>query len=157
MRVTSSAYTDGGTIPVRFASQAVPGGAGLSVPLEWNGEPEATRSFAVVIVDHHPVAHGWIHWAVLDLPADIYELPEGASMTAAVPPQARELPNTSGRRGYGGPNPPAGTGPHPYEATVYALDVASIGADGSAPWADAAALMSGHVLASGSVTGYFER
>jgi len=157
MRVHSSAYADGGAIPARYASTAVPGGAGLSMPIEWDGEPTGTRSFLLVIIDHHPVAHGWIHWAVAGLPAGIHSLPEGASGTSAMPATALELSNTSGRRGYGGPNPPAGTGPHAYELTVHALDVPTLDVSVDASWAEVAALAAGHVLDSGSLTGYFER
>jgi phosphatidylethanolamine-binding protein (PEBP) family uncharacterized protein len=73
-----------------------------------------------------------------------------------MPAGSRELENTRGVLGYAGPRPPAGSGAHPYVATLYALDVDRL------PVADATTLESfiraikGHVLLSAQCTGYFE-
>ena len=43
-----------------------------------------------------------------------------------MPQGARELQNSYGKPGYGGPRPPEGRGKHPYVVTIYALDTVSL-------------------------------
>jgi Raf kinase inhibitor-like YbhB/YbcL family protein len=119
--------------------------------------PEGTRSCVIAIIDTHPVAHGWVHWLVTGVPAGTRSLPEGASHTSAMPAGSVEHPNTGGRRGYGGPQPPVGSGMHDYVTTVYALDAADLGVEPDASWEDVRAAMSGHVLGHASYTGRFGR
>ena len=68
LTLTSSAYEDGGDIPVAYVRGKI-GGGDLSPPLTWTGVPDGTRSFAIVMVDRHPIANEWIHWMVVDIPA----------------------------------------------------------------------------------------
>jgi hypothetical protein len=157
MQVTSPAYEQGGPIPPRFATRQVPGGGNVSIPVSWAEAPGTTRSFVLVMIDHHPVAHGWVHWLVTRIPPDVTSLPEGISGTPAVPAGVVEHGNTAGRSGYGGPQPPVGTGAHDYETTVVALDVADLGVSGSATWDDVRDAMRGHVVARASTVGTFTR
>lgn len=156
MKVTSTAYADGATMDAMFATRQVAGGHNVSVPLEWSGAPAGTRSFVIAMIDTHPVARGWVHWLVVDVPAGTSELPEGAS-GASMPPGSLELAGTSGTSGYSGPQPPPGSGVHDYVTTVYALDVPDLGLSPGARWPDVQSAMGGHVLASASVTGRFGR
>jgi len=157
MRLTSSAYADGASMPARFATVNVEGGTGASVPISWGDAPAGTRSFALAIIDTHPVAHGWVHWLVTDIPAEVTGLDEGASNTAAMPPAAVEQANTAGRVGYGGPQPPVGSGLHDYVATIYALDTPGLGVGTHATWEEVRGAMGPHVLDSASVTGKLGR
>jgi len=157
MYLESSAYRDGDTMPARFATRQVEGGAGASVPLVWGDAPRETRSFVVEMIDHHPVAHEWLHWLVVDIPGGEREIAEGASATAAMPAGAMELANRAGRIGYGGPQPPVGSGVHDYEVTVSALDVPRLGLGRNATLEDVTAAMRGHVLGRASLTGRFGR
>ncbi|MGA9116199.1 MAG: YbhB/YbcL family Raf kinase inhibitor-like protein [Bacteroidota bacterium] len=125
----SPAYREGGVIPLRHAHRTVAGGANLSPPLRWSDPPLHTRSFALSIVDIHPVAGSWLHWLVFDIPFRVRSLPEGASRTDLLPPPAREAVNGFGETGYGGPAPPPGSGRHTYVASLYALNVASLPRD----------------------------
>ena len=156
IEVHSSAFSDDQLLPVRFTSARV-GGSDVSPPLSWSSVPKGTRSIAVTCVDHHPVAREFLHWAVVDLPPDLPFLAEGASGSAMMPPQARELPGTSGRTGYTGAAPPEGSGAHPYEFTVYALDVDELPVADDAGLAGFLAASEGHVLDKGSITAMFER
>jgi len=157
MFVESNAYDEGSMIPPRFATRKVAGGTGASVPLRWENEPAGTRSYVLTMIDHHPVAHEWLHWLVVDIPLGAHELPEGASRTGAMPAGAMELGNTGGRAGYGGPQPPVGSGPHRYEVTIHALDVPRLGVHADATLGEVRAAMHGHVLGTASLTGYFEQ
>lgn len=153
MLLTSSAFTDGGRIPVEHCMAGVPGGANVSPPLAWSQAPAGTASYAVFIIDRHPIARDWVHWAVVDLPPSVTSLPAGAS--GSLEPPARELVNTYGDRGYGGPMPPPGSGEHPYETTVYALDVDRLEIPDAPTAADIERAVSGHVLAKATLTGVF--
>lgn len=157
MYVESPAYVDGATMPVRFATIHVTGGRGLSVPVAWGDEPAGTASFTIEMIDHHPVAHDWVHWLVIDIPASVHGVDEGASGTPAMPAGALELVNTGGRVGYGGMQPPVGSGVHEYEITVMALDVHRLGVNPGASLAEVAAFMEGHVLGSATLVGRFAR
>lgn len=155
MMFESSAFADGGTIPAPFATPAA-GGSNRSLPFQWSGEPDGTRSFALSIVDPHPVANNWVHWLVVNIPADVHALAGGAS-GHAMPPGAQELRNGFGRNGYGGPQPPPGSGRHPYVCTLYALDAERVQVTGGTTLEAFRAALRGHVLAEAQTTGHFAR
>ncbi len=154
--ISSPAFEAGGLIPAEHATTAVPGGANTSIPYEWRNAPQGTKSYALVLIDRAPVARNWVHWIVHDIPASASSVAAGAS-PSGLPQGAKELANTFGRPGYGGPQPPPGTGKHPYEATAYALDVESLSLAPSATLQDLEKAMEGHVLGTASVTGNFGR
>jgi Raf kinase inhibitor-like YbhB/YbcL family protein len=155
--LTSPGFLADQSIPARFAMNGVPGGANVSIPYAWSDVPQATRSFALVLVDRAPIARDWVHWTVVDIPSEATGLAEGASGTSAMPLGARELANTYGSPGYGGPLPPPGSGRHPYEATIYALDVGSVQVTGAGSAVSLERAVEGHVLAKATLTGYFAR
>ncbi|MDD4972741.1 MAG: YbhB/YbcL family Raf kinase inhibitor-like protein [Bacteriovorax sp.] len=97
-------------------------GKNISPPLEWDGAPSGTKSFAVTVFDPDaPTDHGWWHWAVLNIPANIHKIEEGASNEGRLPLNAIEVVTDFGDAHYGGPCPPKGDKPHRYVFTVYAL------------------------------------
>jgi Raf kinase inhibitor-like YbhB/YbcL family protein len=153
MQLTSPAYGDGGIMPVRFATPRVAGGTGSSVPLAWNDVPAGSRSLVLALIDTHPVAHGWVHWLVVDIPAEVADIAEGAPFR----PPAVELTTSWGTRGYGGPQPPVGSGVHDYVMDLFALDVAHLEVGEGAEWEDVRAAMEGHVLGRATLTGRFGR
>ncbi len=87
------------------------------MPLRWSGAPKGTKSFVLLMDDLDPIANQWVHWLVVDIPADVSSLPEGASLRS-MPAGAKELDNTWGKKGYGGPCPPNGT--HVYRFRLFA-------------------------------------
>lgn len=122
-----SAYNDGERIAAKYGNNGFPGGENLSPPYDWSEVPNGTKSFALAIVDLHPVAENFVHWLVIDIPMEVTALAEGASLTDKMPIGSKELLTTYRKTGYGGPRPPAGTGDHPYETTVWALSVPKLG------------------------------
>jgi Raf kinase inhibitor-like YbhB/YbcL family protein len=156
LTVTSDTFKDGGRIPDAYASTRA-GGENRSIPIAWSGAPEGTQSFALAIVDHAPVARMWVHWVVVDIPREATSIPEGASGTPRMPPGSRELRNTAGNLGYGGPNPPAGSGDHPYVVTVYALSVPRLDMPETPTAADIDRTLAGKVLAQASITGIYSK
>lgn len=118
--------------------------------------PTETKSFALSIVDPHPVAQNWVHWFVIDIPRTATALPEGASMHS-MPSGSKELYNSYGDLGYGGPQPPKSSGRHSYEITLYALNTEKLDLSQNATLAAFMKTIEEKVLASARVTGFYER
>ena len=155
MQLLSPAFEDRGAIPNNYARPAA-GGHNISMPLKWTGAPEGTKSFALSIVDHHPVAGNWVHWMVINIPPDATSFPEGAS-GKNIPPGALEMRNSFGDAGYGGPQPPKGTGPHAYVITIYALKDTRLDLKPNATLAAFQHAIEGKVIEEASMTGFFEQ
>ncbi len=154
--VESPAFSPDDPIPVEHAREGVEGGQNVSIPYTWRDAPVGTKSFALLLMDTHPSARRWVHWMVTDIPADAEELPAGAS-GAGMPEGALELVNSFGDIGYGGPEPPAGSGGHAYLATIYALDVEHLEIAGDADVGTFRRAVTEHTLADASYTGTFVR
>jgi Raf kinase inhibitor-like YbhB/YbcL family protein len=102
------------------------GGEDRSPHLAWSGAPDGTQSYAVTVYDPDaPTASGFWHWAAFNIPADVNELPSGAS-ASGMPSDAVQLKNDSGTVGYTGAAPPPGHGPHHYWVVVHAVDVPTL-------------------------------
>lgn len=108
MQLTSPAFEDGEAIPARYTCD----GDDLSPPLAWEGVPDGTAAFVLVVDD--PDAGGFVHWLLADIPGDARELPEAGGDGVGMPGR-----NDFGRTGWGGPCPPSGE--HRYRFTLYAL------------------------------------
>lgn len=155
MKLSSSAFNDGGKIPLPYVMPGA-GGKNVSLALSWADPPGGTQSFALSIVDPHPVARNWVHWLVINIPAGVTALEEGAS-GKKMPQGAVELKNSFGDLGYGGPQPPKGTGNHPYVVTLYALKAARLDLGPKTDLAAFKQALEGQVLATATITGYFGR
>jgi Raf kinase inhibitor-like YbhB/YbcL family protein len=151
----SAAFEDGTVIPAQYTRSTLPGGQNISIPFAWRNPPAGTRSFVLAIADRS--ANDWIHWMVVNIPADTFSISEGASRTAQMPHGSKELVNTFGLPGYDGPQPPRGTGVHDYEATVYALDVATIDLAGEVSAKELEAAIGKRLINSARITGKMRR
>src|SRR6201992_3591229 len=118
LTLSSAAFGDGGAIPQAY----VQAGANKSPPLRWQGAPEGTKSFVLVLEDHDAPVGTVTHWIAYDIPADSDGLLEGLDAS-----QAAQGTNDMGHIGYDGPKPPKGHGPHRYHFRLAALDTASLG------------------------------
>lgn len=156
LSITCPSFPDGKSIPTKYANKGVAGGSNISPPLFWTGVPEGTRSLVLAVVDIHPIANSWVHWLILNMPAGTTGLPEGAS-GKKMPPGTKELYNSFGEMGYGGPQPPKGSGPHSYVVTVYALSAEKLDLTANASLTAFRKAVEGKVLASASLTGIYER
>ncbi len=155
--LTCPSYNDKASIPEKHAHRSVVGGRNVSPGFSWTDPPVSTKSFALSIIDPHPVARNWVHWFVINIPFRERKLVEGASRTNSLPPGTKELMNSFSELGYGGPAPPPGSGQHPYVATLYALNVEALnpGVDCSLRQFEKA--IEGKVIAESTITGYYER
>lgn len=93
------------------------GGKNVAPALSWSGAPSGTRSFVLTFVDTSVLPSGWSHWLVVNLPPSAGGLPKGGTL----PSGATAIESNFGDLVYDGPCPPAGTGVHNYEFTLYAL------------------------------------
>ncbi len=128
-------------------------GADISPPLEWSGEPAETRSLVLIVDDPDAPAGTWNHWLLYDIPTKIHNLPQGFKAGG----MGVSGTNDFGKRGYGGPCPPKGQGPHRYYFKLSALGVDSVGLPEGATRKQLDLAIHGKVLAEARYMGRFER
>lgn len=115
LKMVSPAFRSQGRIPDKHTGV----GENVSPALQWSGAPSGTKEFALVCHDPDaPLPRGFTHWVIYGIPGDATGIAEGGGGTFT------EGPNGMGKRGYAGPMPPEGHGPHHYFFWVYALDKA---------------------------------
>jgi Raf kinase inhibitor-like YbhB/YbcL family protein len=154
LNVTSHLFSEGGTIPISAAYPGV-GGENKSPELSWTNGPEGTVAYALACHDPDaPTTVGFTHWLVYNLPGSVTSLPEGAG-ASEVPEGGISGYTDWGDSRWGGMAPPQGDAPHHYVFTVYALDTDQLPLDGATTYAKFRFLIRGHVLAEGSLTGFF--
>jgi Raf kinase inhibitor-like YbhB/YbcL family protein len=156
-KILPTVFENNKVIPAKYATTSVTGGKNISIPLVWQNPPAGTKSFSLAIVDLHPVANNWVHWMVVNIPNEISGIEEGASNSAKMPAGAQELNNTYGNSGYGGPQPPKGSGPHKYEITLYALNVVKLDLGKYTSLKTFQKAIEGKILAAAKFIGVFER
>ena len=127
MSLTSTDMAAGDPINVRHIYPRC-GGENLSPQLSWSGAPVNTRSFVLTMIDLDVTPSQWSHWVVVNLPASLHSMARGA---ASLPGRARAVASNFGDAAYAGPCPPAGTGVHHYQFTIWAMPAAetSLAAD----------------------------
>ena len=95
--LTSTDLNEGGTLAMPQVSGIFgAGGEDISPQLSWTGFPSGTQSFAVTMFDPEaPTVSGFWHWAVVNIPGSVTELPAGAGDEAGtgLPEGAFQLPN----------------------------------------------------------------
>jgi Raf kinase inhibitor-like YbhB/YbcL family protein len=130
-------------------------GGNVSPELRWSNPPDGTQSFAITVHDPDaPTGSGFWHWAVFNIPASATSLPKNAGnlSTNLAPAGSIQGFTDFAQNGYGGPCPPAGDPAHRYVFTIYALKVADLGLDNSAPGALVSFAAKGNSIASASFT-----
>ena len=142
-RLKSSAFDDGQEMAQKYGKKI----ENVSPPLEWDGAPEGTRSFALALVDIHPVARDFLHWLVADISPQVSSLPEGAADSRS--PSFIEI------EPYAGPFPPSGT--HDYEFTLYALRTDTLGVRSGATLQEFRQAVRKSSLATASLIGKFTK
>jgi Raf kinase inhibitor-like YbhB/YbcL family protein len=108
------------------------GGQDISPHLAWSGFPAETRSFVVTLYDPlAPTVSGFWHWAVVNIPGDVTELPTGAGddSGSGLPAGAFQLKNDARAARYIGAAPPAGFGKSRYIFAVLALEAQRLDID----------------------------
>jgi Raf kinase inhibitor-like YbhB/YbcL family protein len=147
MQLESADFHSGGTIPAASMASDC-GGKNQTPALRWSGAPATTKSFALIVHDPDaPLAGGFYHWVVYNIPAQAHELQHDA-----VPASAQLGVVSTGKAAYYGPCPPPGPAHH-YVFQLYALDVAHVAADPPLSAQELQRRIDGHVLAKATLTG----
>ena len=157
MIIDSASYPDNTDIPVKYARALVKGGKNISPQFSWMDVPAGIKSFALAMVDHHPIASNWVHWIVINIPANCNMIQEGVSNTSKMPWRSVELINTFGTKGYGGPQPPVGSGKHYYDTTIYALDIEKIDLVGRVSESELLINIKSHIIDKAVIRGLLGR
>jgi hypothetical protein len=152
MKLTSTAFTDGGEIPQTYTCE----GRDISPPLLWTDVPKSAQSLALIVDDPDapdPAAPTmtWVHWVLLDIAPGAGGIAEGAK---PLPAGTREGLNDWNRTRYGGPCPPIGR--HRYFFKLYALDTALPKLTRPTK-AELEHAMKGHALASAELMGTYQK
>ncbi len=200
LQVHVDALKSGHLIPSNYALCMVPAQGHFawapdkSPRIAWSKGPAGTKSYAIIMYDDgSPVEHReWMnkegetltaaiqrkifyHWLMVDIPANVTSLAEGADSEARVAHGKQEPAKIGvhGRNdytltfaandamkgdyyGYDGPCAPWNdTTIHHYRFTVYALSVPSLGLSGEFDGAAVLAAMKGKVLAQGELLGVY--
>jgi phosphatidylethanolamine-binding protein (PEBP) family uncharacterized protein len=164
LSVTSGDFGDGEPMPAELAGKRV-GGKNLSPQLAWSTPPPGTAELILVIEDLDvPTPKPAVHCLVLIDPSRLDspgQVPAGGLSAREPAAGVRVLRSTIGR-GYHGPEPIKGHGPHRYTFQLFALSQpVSAAAGGTAPdRARPRALLSAltaPVVARGRLTGTYER
>ncbi|WP_374483287.1 YbhB/YbcL family Raf kinase inhibitor-like protein [Zoogloea sp.] len=201
MKIHSDSFADGSVIPGQFAFcvPAAEGHVSLSSNrnphLAWNDTPTGTRSFVLICHDPDVPSRGddvnqegrsvpadlprvdFFHWALIDLPASVTSIAEGAHSSAVTAngKPGPDLPDGSRHGlndytgwfagdeqmkgnyfGYDGPCPPWNDSiRHRYVFTVYALDIPRLPLEGIFTGQQVRDAMTGHILAQASLTGTY--
>ena len=196
MRIHSDSFEHRQPIPAEFALGAPGGFGGNRNPhLAWDDAPAGTRSFALLCIDTDaptdgalvanaampiPVEHprgDFVHWAVVDIPADVHEIAAGSCSDGITAKGKQAPPGPAGAKqglndytgwfagdaqmggdyvGYDGPYPPFNDlRVHRYFFRLFALDVATLDLPKRFTAADVERAMQGHVLAEAAVHGTY--
>lgn len=194
LRVKVDSIKDGGAIPTKYSFCAptadghMGAGPNISPAISWSKGPRGTQSYAIILTDTDSpksdrdkmnkegmtvpstaTRQTFYHWILVDVPANVTSLKEGAGSKGRVPhgkPATADIgkpgvnmytmvfANNDAMKGeyhnYDGPCPPWNDDIlHHYHFVVYALSAKSLGLSGDFDGPAVIAAMKGKVLADG--------
>lgn len=201
MILTSQSFRDGERIPAEHAfckpnpQTHVSLSDNLSPEISWSEVPMGTRSFALICHDPDVPSVGtdvnqegkripvdlpradFFHWVLVDIPASVRQIPEGADSSSVTPGGKAAEPGPHGARrgrnnytdwfagdpamggsylGFDGPCPPWNDERlHHYHFTLYALDLDRCPVEGEFDGPTVRAAIQGHVLAQAGLMGTY--
>lgn len=201
MQITSTTFEHNGKIPERCAF-GVPDpdehlvlGENRNPQLSWSGIPPDTKSLVLLCVDPDVPSStdnfnkegttiaanlprvDFIHWAVVDIPAQAGSIDAGACSDGVMPRGKTDPAGPPGSRqgindytnfmagdpdmegdyfGYDGPCPPWNDERlHHYHFTLYAIDLETTPVDGRFTAADVLAAVEGHIIDDATLVGTY--
>lgn len=150
MKLTSTAFANGETIPAEFTCDH----GGTSPPLQWSEPPAGTQGFALVVEDPDAPNGVFRHWGVYDIPMSTRQIDTGAGDGGRH--ALKQVVNDFGEAGYGAPCPPHGDKPHHYRFRLLALDLEQFSGEPK-DVGDILAKSDRHVLGSAELVGLYGR
>ena len=122
--LTSSVFTDGGSLPAKFTTA----GPDRSPPLEWRALPGDAKELAVVLTEHTPISERTL-WVIYNIPIEVLQLPEAIPIDRVItidglagPVQIFQAINDLGTIGYRGPASSGDSDTTTYTFRLHALD-----------------------------------
>ena len=150
MKISSSAFKQGGIIPSRFTCE----GANVNPPLEISAVPKNAKSLALIMDDPDvpPQVRPdrmWVHWVLYNMPPDTHHINEAEDAPGI------QGKTTFGHHRYGGPCPPDRE--HRYFFKLYALDCETLNVAEDAGKKEVENAMRGHIIAEVELMGRYEK
>lgn len=149
MKLTSSAFQEGGIIPSRYTCE----GRDHNPPLAITDVPASAKSL-VLFIDDPDVPKTlrpdgmYDHWVVFNIPPHTHQIPENAHSLGI------QGKSTNGKNQYIGPCPPDRE--HRYFFKLYALDK-NLDLPAGATKKEVEKAMQGHILAQCQLMGRYEK
>ena len=152
LKLTSSAFTDGGEIPREYGYK----NGNREPQLTISGTPDGTKSLALIMDDPdamEPAGKVWVHWVLWNINYDTTDLAESLDIQRAYRRDTVGFGMTDfGEVGYGGPAPPDKR--HTYVFKLYALD-SKLVLTAESTKADVEKAMEGHIVEQTQLTGTY--
>jgi len=144
MKITSSAFQQGGNIPSKFTCD----GANMSPALQISDVPSGAKGLVLIVDDPDAPSGLFTHWTVWNISPQTSTVAEGST------PKGVQGTSDFGKSGYGGPCPPSGM--HRYYFKIFALD-RDLDLPFGAKRGQLDAAMKGHVIAQGELMGRYSK
>ena len=145
MKITSSAFSEGGNVPSQFTCD----GSDTNPPLHIEGVAGEAKSLALIVDDPDAPGGLFTHWIAWNIDPKTTEVGESSSPSGAI-----QGKNDFGKSGYGGPCPPSGT--HRYHFKFFALD-RMLELKAGAKRKELETAIHGHVIGQGELIGRYAR
>jgi Raf kinase inhibitor-like YbhB/YbcL family protein len=147
MKIKSSAFENGGTIPEKYTCE----GADINPPLEFIDVPQEAVSCVLIMDDPDVPAfvrkdQMWVHWVVYNIPPGTKKISENSTPLGVL---GR---GTGGEMHYQGPCPPDRE--HRYFFKLYALDTLLKLKPGASKQ-ELEAIMASHIVAKAELVGLY--
>ncbi len=147
LTLQSTAFHSGTSIPAKYTCD----GESISPPLSWQGEPNNTKSYVLIVDDPDAPNGTWDHWIVFNIPRATHEFSENIN---SLPKGAQSGKNSWGKSVYGAPCPP--NGEHRYYFKLYALDIfLNLPVNSTKEQIESA--MQGHIVADAKLMGKYKK
>ena len=144
MKVTSSAFSDGQTIPAKYTCD----GSDVIPPLDFDDVPPRAVTLALIMDDPDAPMGTWDHWVIWNMPPQQRHVAEGKV------PQGIVGRNSWKKNAWGGPCPPDRE--HRYFFKVYALD-RQLDIPPNSTKKDLERAMEGHIIEEAQLMGRYDR
>ena len=152
LKLTSSAFSDGGEIPREYGYK----NGNREPQLTISGTPDGTKSLALIMDDPdamEPAGKVWVHWVLWNIDHDTTDLAESLNIQRANRRDTVGFGMTDfGEVGYGGPAPPDKR--HTYVFKLYALD-SKLVLTAESTKADVEKAMESHIIEQATLTGTY--
>ncbi len=140
--VTSTAFEEGGYIPTKYTCE----GEDINPPLRIQQIPHGTQTLGIIVEDPDAPKGVYDHWVLWNI--------ERTELIGENTLPGISGRNSSGKTGYMGPCPPSGS--HRYFFNVFALDV-MLDLEAGSQKQQLEEAMEGHIIARGSLMGYYQK